>query len=304
MPATISLNSAYLTCERLAARHYENFPVASRLLPPAMRPHVAAVYAFARTADDFVDEGVRSPDERRRLIDDWEARVRASGAGDDRATRPALPGQPPETGAIFLALGDTIRRSDLPVSLFEDLLSAFRQDIMTTRYDRWSDVLDYCRRSANPVGRLVLRIADVRDPDLDERSDDLCTALQLANFWQDFHRDWRHGRLYVPLEDLRACGARLEDLDHGVVTDEWRSAFGRVADRTRALFDRGRGICDGVRGRLRFELRLTWLGGTRILERFERQGYDPFRGRPALGLSDAPVLAWRLLRWRAAGAES
>ncbi|MBI1872629.1 MAG: squalene synthase HpnC [Acidobacteria bacterium] len=285
----------------MAARHYENFPVASRLLPRVMRPHVAAVYAFARTADDFADEGVCAPDERRRLIDDWESRVRASRAGDDRAARPALPGQPPETVDIFLALGETIRRLDLPVSLFEDLLSAFRQDIMTTRYERWSDVLDYCRRSANPVGRLVLRIAGARDPSLDERSDDLCTALQLANFWQDFGRDWQHGRLYVPLEDLRACGARAEDLARGVVTHEWRCAFRRVVDRTRALFDRGRGACDGVRGRLRIELRLTWLGGCRILERFERQGYDPLRDRPVLGLLDAPVLAWRLLRWRAAG---
>lgn len=291
------LDSAYLTCARLAARHYENFPVASRLLPRIMRPHVAAVYAFARTADDFADEGRRAPDERRRLIDDWEARIRASGAGDDRATRPALPGQPPETGAIFLALGETIRRLNLPVSLFEDLLSAFRQDIMTTRYDRWSDVLEYCRRSANPVGRLVLRIANLRDPGLDALSDDLCTALQLANFWQDFNRDWQRGRLYVPLEDLRACGARVEDLDRGVATDAWRSAFSGVADRTRLLFDRGRGICDRVTGRLRLELRLTWLGGTRILERFERQGYDPFVGRPALGFQDAPVFAWRLLRW-------
>jgi phytoene/squalene synthetase len=152
------LRAAYESCARAARDHYENFPVASVLVPPAMRPHVAAVYAFARAADDFADEGVRPAHERLRLLDGWLARVRAAGSGAAEPP-PASPGEPANAAEIFLALGDTIRRRHLPVSLFEDLLSAFRQDVETTRYASWDDLLDYCRRSANPVGRLVLRLA-------------------------------------------------------------------------------------------------------------------------------------------------
>ena len=182
----------------MARAHYENFPVASWLLPAAMRPHVAAVYAFARTADDFADEGRRSPDERLRLLDDWERRLHAC----------VEPGQHDPADQIFLAVGQTIRTCNLPVSLFEDLLSAFRQDITTHRYQTWDDVLDYCRRSANPVGRLVLRIAGYDDPRLDQSSDALCTALQLTNFWQDIGRDWQKGRLVRAARTMWTCVMR------------------------------------------------------------------------------------------------
>src|SRR6185436_15401675 len=147
--------------------------------------------------------------------------------------------------------------------LFDDLLSAFAQDTMTTRYASWSEVLDYCRRSANPVGRLVLRIAGYRDEALDRASDALCTALQLTNFWQDLGRDWRAGRLYVPREVLDACGAR----EGAFTSPAWALALDACVAVTREQFELGRPVCDGVRGRLRFELRCTWLGGTRILDR-------------------------------------
>jgi len=295
-----ALRAAYAECEQLASSHYENFPVASRLVPRAMRPHVAAVYAFARTADDFADEGSRPVEERLRLLDDWQSRlhacvrtsaVRVSGgeSGDDR---------------IFLALGETIRACNLPVSLFDDLLSAFRQDITVKRYDTWDALLDYCRRSANPVGRLVLRIAGYDDARLDQSSDALCTALQLTNFWQDLERDWIAGRLYVPLDDVSAEAADTRDLDARRMTEAWVRVLRRVAGRTHESFMDGRQVCDGVSGRLRYELRLTWLGGTQILERLHRIDYDVFEHRPALGVVDAPSLLWRAFFWGGAGRRS
>jgi len=286
---TEQLRAAYAACERLARAHYENFPVASRLLPAPMRPHVAALYAFARTADDFADEGRRPAEERRRLLDDWENRLHACVETAE--------GDPADQ--IFLAVGATIRACNLPVGLFEDLLSAFRQDITTQRYQTWDGVLDYCRRSANPVGRLVLRIAGHADARLDESSDALCTALQLTNFWQDVGRDWERDRLYVPLEDVGACQAEVRDLADRNLTDAWRCALQRVARRTRELFRGGRAVCDGVGGRLRCELRITWLGGVRILDRLERNNFDVFASRPELTMADVPSLLWNALTWRA-----
>jgi squalene synthase HpnC len=290
-PSSPHLLEAYAACARLAREHYENFPVASLLLPRAMRPHVAAVYAFARAADDFADEGTLSVEERLRRLDEWLTLLKDEG----RRTN-AEAGSVP-AAQIFLAVHHTIREKRLPLSLFEDLLSAFRQDVTVRRYATWDDLLDYCRRSANPVGRLVLRIAGRDDAALDRASDALCTALQLANFWQDLERDWEKGRLYVPRADLDACGAKEADLAARRMTPEWRAALARVAARTRAFFGEGRAVADGLSGRLRWELRLTWLGGVRILDRLERGGFDVFRRRPSLGAADAPVIVWRALAW-------
>ena len=295
----MTLDAAYAACDRIARRHYENFPVASLLLPAAMRPHIAAIYAFARTADDFADEGNRSQTERLALLDEWGRRLTAAAAlecGARPSPQPPVPSPHPE--AVFLALGNTIRSRSLPVGLFEDLLSAFRQDVVTARYATWADVMDYCRRSANPVGRLVLRVAGHADDRLDRASDAVCTALQLTNFWQDLERDWRKGRLYVPRESYERHGAREADLDARVLSPEWRTALSDMAARTRRLFAEGRAVCDGLNGRLRYELRLTWLGGMRILDRLERAGFDVFAARPALGGSDVPGLIWSALSWR------
>lgn len=286
-----ALARAYAACERLARSHYENFPVASWLLPAPMRPHVAAVYAFARGADDAADEGTAPAAERQAALERWRVRLHRAAAGRADAA---------SDGPVFVALGHSMRSLDLPVTLFEDLLSAFGQDTMTNRYASWADVLDYCRRSANPVGRLVLRIAGYRDPRLDRSSDALCTALQLTNFWQDFGRDWRAGRLYVPREVSDACGAREDDLRRGAVTPAWSEALARAAAFTRALFEEGRAVCDAVAGRLRWELRATWLGGSRILERVDTGRARLLDCRPALGVRDVPVLVWRAARWRSA----
>lgn len=285
------IDRAYARCLYLARQHYENFPVASRLLPVAARPHIAAIYAFARIADDFADEGNRTPAARLALLDDWHERLRAAAAN-----QPA--DEDSDAGAIFLALAQTMRECQLELQLFEALLSAFRQDVLVTRYASWADVLDYCRRSADPIGRLVLRVCGYRDRRLEEWSDAVCTALQLTNFWQDFERDWRNGRLYVPLADVRAAGASEDDLRHRRFTPEWRAALTTVAGRTRELFDAGRPVADHVQGRLKWELRATWLGGVRILDRLAAGGFDVFKSRPTLGWPDAAVIGWHALVWR------
>jgi hydroxysqualene synthase len=290
------LASAYAACERDARAHYENFPVASRLLPKSMRPHVAALYAFARAADDFADEGHRSMEERHALLDGWIRRLHDAAATGEPGP-PARPGEPANAAEIFLALGASIRVHGLPVWLFEDLVSAFRQDIQTTRYASWSDLFDYCRRSANPVGRLVLRIAGYRDRTLDHQSDAICTALQLTNFWQDLRIDYERGRIYMPTAERAAHGAIDEDLRTGPISNPWCRTLAAATERTRALFATGRPLCDAVNGPLRYELRATWLGGMRILDHLEQSGFDPVRWRPQLGIADAPWFAWRMLRW-------
>lgn len=303
--AGVALEQAYAACQALAESHYENFPVASKLMPARLRPHVAAIYAFARTADDFADEPGREPDERLRLLDEWGRRLDGEHFPDP-PSRHALRGAglgPPDKqcppDAIFSALADTRAQFDLPAELFHDLLSAFKQDVVTTRYDSWDTVLDYCRRSANPVGRLVLRLSGYKDDELDRASDAVCTALQLTNFWQDLAVDWPRGRLYVPADVWRAAGADPAALDRGQMTPAWTAAMRACGTRTRELFAAGRPVCDGVNGRLRFELRATWLGGSRILDRLEAVDFDVFRSRPKLGTGDAIVIASKTLLWRA-----
>jgi squalene synthase HpnC len=285
------LAEAYARCERLAQSHYENFPVASRLLPARMRPHIAAIYAFARLADDMADEGNRPAADRIADLDGWEARLTA-----------AVRGESPGGGAhaeVFVALRHSIEACRLPPSLLHDLISAFRQDVTVTRYATWEDLLDYCRRSANPVGRLVLRVAGYDREDLDAASDAVCTALQVTNFWQDLGIDWAKGRVYLPLSIRQAAGAKEEDLAERRITAEWRAALAEVTGRTRALFAAGAAVADGVSGRLRWELRATWLGGSRILDKLEAAGFDVFARRPTLTKADAMGILWRTVFWRA-----
>jgi squalene synthase HpnC len=293
VPQNGPLAAAYAACQALAQSHYENFPVASRLLPARMRPHIAAVYAFARVADDIADEGQELPASRQARLQAWQQLLHAAVANPsfDHAS-----GSRDEL--MLAALGHTIRSLDLPLSLFDDLVSAFGQDITTNRYLSWTDVFDYCRRSANPVGRLVLRIAGYRDEALDRSSDAFCTALQLTNFWQDFGRDWRAGRLYVPFEVALKTGARESDLTNEYWTSGWTAAMEACIATTRELFNRGRFVCDGVDGRLRFELRVTWHGGMCILERVSRGREALLTDRPKLNRKDVPALLWRAVRWR------
>lgn len=276
------MTDAYAACLQIARDHYENFPVASRLVPAALRPHVAAIYAFARGADDIADEPGRTSQERLELLDEWSAHLRAA-----------------PRSLVFQALADTRARFDLPLQLFDDLLSAFKQDVHTTHYESWEEVLDYCRRSANPIGRLVLRLAGVRRDDADKWSDAVCTALQLTNFWQDLAVDQDRGRLYVPTHVWAAAGASRVDLDNRVMSAQWKAALRECVMITRRLFAEGRPVCDVLHGRLRYELRGTWLGGVRILDKLEAVDFDVFLRRPTLTSADAIMIGLRALTWPA-----
>ena len=289
---------AYARCLRIAAAHYENFPVASWLVPSRMRPHVAAVYAFARAADDFADEGRVPEAQRLGWLGQWrhlreggmDAAVRAGAVGHVAAD---------DVRATFVATADTIERCGLSPQLFDDLLSAFAQDVTMRRYATWDAVLDYCRRSANPVGRLVLGIAGVGDEAVARQSDAVCTALQLANFWQDLGDDWRQrDRLYVPEDLLARYGATTGPLDDGVPDMAWRALTDDLGSRTADLFAAGRPVCDAVTGRLRYELRATWLGGTTVLRRTLHVRQRSLHERPTLGTLDVLRILTGALAWR------
>jgi len=262
--------------------HYENFPV-GLFVPKPRRRYVHALYAFARVADDFADEPVYEG-ARARKLDEWEARLHAAYRGEAE-------------GPIFMALGETVRQLAIPKELLLDLLSAFRQDTLKDRYETWEELLDYCRRSADPVGRLVLIVFEQRNLGLEPLSDAICTALQLTNHWQDLAIDLKRGRLYVPRELLVRFGVPEWDLNAGRVSEGFKALMAELVRRTRDLYERGRPLCDRVGRELRFEMRLTWLGGSRILDRIEAAGYDVFRRRPRLTALDKAALAWRAWRW-------
>ncbi len=283
MSASFTLDEAFAHCEARARQHYENFPV-GLFVPKAKRKYVHALYAFMRVADDFADEAIYEG-VRRQKLDEWEARLHA--AYDGRVE-----------GPIFMALGETLKRLEIPRQPLLDLLSAFKQDVEKDRYQTWDELIDYCRRSADPVGRLVLLVFEQRDPGLLPLSDSICTALQLANHWQDLAIDLRKGRIYVPRELLAAHGVPEWDLNAGRVNDGFRGLMRELIARTRTLFERGRPLCDRVGSQLRFEMRLTWLGGSGILAAIERADYDVFRHRPHYGLLGKLNLAWQAWRWK------
>lgn len=274
-----TIESAYAHCAAITRGHYENFPVASRLIPSRLRPDVCSIYAFARTADDFADE-TEHEGGRLELLDEWERRL--DGCLGGAAEHP-----------VFIALGETIRRHELPDRWLRDLLDAFRQDCTVTRYATWRDLLDYCRRSANPVGRLVLHLFGYRDERRQAWSDSICTALQLTNFWQDVAVDLRKDRIYLPAEDRTRHGVSEDDLHAARAHDGFRALLREMIERTREEFGRGRPLLAGVRGRLAWELRCVWLGGMRILDKIEAVGCDVFRRRPTLSRGDALRAAGR-----------
>jgi hydroxysqualene synthase len=271
-----SLDDSFDYCEQLARSHYENFPVGSFLVPRPLRRHFYSIYAFARIADDVADEDYQSSNlehERLDLIAEWLFMLGRCFEG--KASHP-----------VFIALRDTSTRFHLPKGLFEDLLSAFAQDVTVRRYRSFEQLLDYCRRSANPIGRLILLLFGYRDDELHRPSDAVCTALQLANHWQDVAVDLDKDRIYLPEEDLERFGLTARDLERREVNE----AFGRLmafeVERARALFREGRPLCAAVEGRLRLELRAVWLGGNTILDRLQAVGYDVFTARPSIGVID------------------
>jgi phytoene synthase len=284
-------------CARLADAHYENFPVASVLLPADRRPYLQAVYAFSRVADDLADEGDASPRERLARLDAWGEQLRACAAGASGAGAPAGTGDAAGTGGalhpVFAALSETIRRNGIPPDLLEALLSAFRQDVLTTRYETFDDLLDYCSRSANPVGRIVLMIFGHREPRLFQLSDAICTALQLTNFWQDVSVDLKKGRVYLPLEDMRRHGVGVEDLAQPSAGEALRNLLKFQAERTKEYFLRGEPLLESVGKELQLELRLVWFGGMTVLRKIARRRYDVLASRPILNGRDRSVIFLR-----------
>jgi squalene synthase HpnC len=264
--------------------HYENFPVASRLVPARVRGAVVAIYRFARAADDLADEGDAAPTARRAALQAFDAQLDAIARGE-------TPSEPP-----FPLLAAAIRDHGLPLAPFHDLVAAFTQDLFTPRYATYAAMADYCTRSANPVGRLVLALYRADTPANVAASDAICTALQQINFWQDVAIDWRKGRVYLPQEDLARFGVAEAQIAQGVVDARWRALLAFECERTRALLRSGRALPRALPWRAGLELAAVIAGGERVLDRIAAVGYDVFRRRPTLRRADWAVVGLRALR--------
>ncbi len=273
-----ALDEAYSYCRRLAESHYENFTVGSLLLPRRLRPYFFAVYAFCRWTDDLGDE---ASGDRLALLDDWEAEL-----GEAYNGRPTHP--------IAVALQDTVRRFGIPETPFRKLIEANRIDQGSGRFPTYADLLHYCDHSANPVGRMVLYVLGDRREESHRLSDATCTALQLANFWQDVRRDYVMGRIYLPLEDMERFGYSEADLAAGVVNDNFRELMAFEVDRAQALFEEGYALVDRLPGRLKLDIALFSKGGLSVLDAIRRQDYDV--------LTERPVVSARRKAWLMASA--
>ncbi len=261
-----SLESAYSECIAIARSHYENFSVASRLMPRDMLPHVAAIYTYCRGVDDLGDEATG---DRLALLDEWAAQLEQCYSGSPTEPR-------------FLALQHTISAFDIERQPFLNLIEANRMDQVNTRYATYEDVLHYCRHSANPVGDLYLTLIGKNDPERRALSDATCTALQLANFWQDVNRDYATGRIYLPQEDMRRFGYTEEELARGECSPAFRDLMAFQVDRTRRLFEEGLPLVDTLDGIFKLHVKLFTLGGLRVLDAIEGQNYDVLYKRPTV----------------------
>jgi len=263
-----SLTEALGYCERLARTHYENFSVATWFLPRRLRPHFYSIYAYCRISDDLGDE-VGDPQLSLQLLDEWEVELDACYLG--RARHP-----------VFVALAETIRACDIPKDPFANLLRAFRQDQSTPRYQSFEDVLGYCENSANPVGRLVLYACGYRDAERQELSDFTCTALQLANFWQDVAVDYGKGRIYLPLNDMSRFSVSEQTIASRRATPEFLRLMEFEVERARDWFERGLPLVEKVDRELAIDIELFSRGGQEILNAIEGQNFDVLRRRPTI----------------------
>lgn len=270
----------------MSIEHYENFPVASVLLPPRLRPAVKVIYAFARSADDLADEGDATVEERLAALTAYENGLHRIEHGQ------------PTDSALFASLAQITHDHELPLQPLRDLLSAFKQDVVTTRYANFDLLLDYCRRSANPVGTLMLHLYGAVNAQNMRDSELICSALQLINFWQDVAVDWQKRRIYLPQDDLNRFGVTEKQLAQAQVNESWRTLMRFEIQRARAMIHAGAPLALRLPGRIGWELRLVIQGGLRILERIEEVDYDVFNRRPQLGKGDWMRLAWRAIRMK------
>lgn len=266
-----TLAEARAYCERLARSHYENFSVATWFLPSKFKPHFHSIYAYCRISDDLGDE-VKDPAQALALLDAWERELDACYSGEPRHP-------------VFVALRETVRACDIPKHEFSDLLRAFRQDQTVHRYETFDDLLGYCRYSANPVGHLVLYACGYPDEERQKLSDFTCTALQLANFWQDVIVDYAKGRIYLPLESLRRFGVTDQQIAERRTTPEFLELMRFEVGRAREWFHRGLPLVKKVDAELAIDIELFSRGGQAILAAIERQGYDVLKGRPGISKS-------------------
>jgi squalene synthase HpnC len=272
---------------RVSVEHYENFPVASVLCPPALRPCITAIYHFARTADDIADEGDDPPATRRATLQAYRRDLEAVAAGGSPGSR---------WHQTFGALRVQMQRHKLPPALLHDLLDAFEQDVDHPVYADRAGLLGYCRLSANPVGRLLLHLYGIDEPAALRQSDAICTALQLINFWQDLSVDGPRGRCYVSVEDARAHGVTPDELRRCTDSGPARALVRSLGDWSEGLMREGAPLALRVPGRAGWELRLVVQGGLRILEKIRGMDHAALLRRPRLTPLDLPLIAWRALR--------
>jgi squalene synthase HpnC len=279
------LEATFAACQNLTKTHYENFNVGSRLLPKHLRKHFYSIYAFSRGVDDLGDE---ASGDRFALLDQWESEL-------DACYSPSPSSQP--VHPYFVALAETIRIFDIPAEPFKRLIEANRRDQTITRHKSYEDVLEYCTYSANPVGRLVLFLSGIRDPRLHELADKTCTALQLANFWQDLSIDIEIGRIYVPLEDLEQFGVSEQQITDRQYDENFQNLMKYEVDRARQLFIDGYSLADHLDSTLRSDFALFAHGGLEILKAIERQNYNVLASRPRISkLGKAKIFASTWLR--------
>ncbi len=258
--------------------HYENFPVASILMPRRLRKPVAAIYHFARAADDIADEGNISDEERMQTLDDFRDELNHIAVGET----PLLP--------LFKHLAIEIKTHGLPLQPFHDLLDAFSQDVLKKRYADYEELMDYCSRSANPVGNLMLHLYEEATPVNLSYSDAICTALQLINFWQDVAKDYAIGRIYLPQDDMKRFGVSEDQIGKGKTDEAWRILMKFEVDRTRDLMLQGAPLGSILHGRIGLEMRMIIAGGLRILDKLKSADYDVFSHRPVLRPFDWPIM--------------
>lgn len=281
-----ALEQAYAECQALARRHYENFPVGSRLLPRALRRPVTVIYTFARTADDLADEG------------DLTAAERLAGLQELADMLDGITAGTTQNDCLGRALADVLSRHQLPIQLFHDLLNAFRQDVIKTRYENFGEVMEYCRRSANPIGRLLLRLHGDTDARHLAYSDAICSALQLINFYQDLHQDYsENGRIYIPRDELERFGVCEDQLREQRTDPALQRLMQLQYERAQRLLRSGAPLVKSVPGRFGFELRLIVLGGQNILQQLIHNPQNAF-ARPRLKTSDWLGIGWHALRGR------